>query len=198
MASLVFILTFLFVLYSIVASTYFLLKKNELAFKKTSMRLLIAVIIYGTILLIFSLLSKSTALPLNKDKCFDDWCTAIVKIEKVRSGDDVDYLVTLKISNHGRGRAQKPDSPHIYVIDEQSKVYLESNLAKAHYEKKLGVQPDFAGIVQPQSSFETIMFFRLPADKIASLVITEGGFPTPLIIGDEGSLFHKKSSTLLE
>ena len=153
---------------------------------------------YGLLLLTFSLTSQTNVLPLGQDKCFDDWCASVIKINKLDSANANIYAVTLKVSNHARGRAQKPDHPEIYVIDNLGNIYLESVGDKSDYQKQYGVQRSIESRIDAQTSYETTMIFSIPKDRKGSVVITEGGFPTPLIIGDEGSFLHKKSITPLD
>jgi len=149
-------------------------------------------------LLLFSLVSNSTTLPFNQDKCFDDWCTSVISVAKKTWGMTTTYFITLEVSSHTKRRAQKPDSPVIYVVDENGTKYLESATAKSEYEKLHGQQRLITSQIDAQSKYLTTMVFVLPNDSKGNLVITEGGFPSPLIIGDEGSYLHKKSVTPLD
>jgi hypothetical protein len=153
---------------------------------------------YFILLLAFSLTSKTTTLPLNQDKCFDEWCASVIGINKKSFDTTTTYFVTIQISNHGRGRAQKPDSPAVYVVDDQEIKYVESEKAKSEYEKQHGQQRLITSRIDAQSNYQTTMVFVLPKGRKGNVVITEGGFPTPLIIGDEGSILHKKSVTPLD
>jgi len=105
--------------------------------------------------------------------------------------------VTLKISNTGRGRAQRPDSPHVFVVDIAQKRYDVSTDGQSTYESQIGQQPALNQLIQAGTAFTTTLVFRLPADSKANVVITEGGWPTYFIIGGEGSLWHKESLTPL-
>jgi hypothetical protein len=156
------------------------------------------IFVYFVILLTFSLTSKEKALPMKQDKCFDDWCASVIDVSKTTTDNATTYIVTLQISSHARGRAQEPDNPFIYVVDEQGTIYPESETVKSTYEKQYGKQRPISSRIDAQSSYQTNMVFLLPTRRKGSLVITEGGFPTPLIIGDEGSLLHRKSITPLD
>ena len=154
--------------------------------------------IYMAALVMTSLTSTSGVLPLNQNKCFDEWCAAVVKINPLPAANGAqDFAVTLKISNTGRGRAQRPDSPHVFVVDTTQKRYDVSLDGQSAYESQNGPQPAINQLIQAGMTFTTTLVFRLPTDIKANLVITEGGWPTYFIIGDEGSLWHKESLTAL-
>lgn len=196
-ATLIFILTFLFFVFSIVTTIYFLFQGQRNQAKRGIVILFGGLLCYGVVLFGFSLTSKNKYLPLNQDKCFDDWCASVVRITKESSDTDNTYWVTLKISNQARGRDQKPDHPAVYVVDDRNNKYLQSETKKLEYEKQHGQQRSITSKIEAQSSYETTIAFVLPKERKGYVVITEGGFPTPLIIGDEGSFLHKKSMTPL-
>jgi hypothetical protein len=197
-STLIFIITFLFFLLGGGVVGFCLLTKRIKTAKKILLILLSIALSYFAILLAFSLTSISTILPMGEDKCFDEWCAAVIRSTKQVSQSTTVYYVTMRISNHGRGRAQKPDHPEIYVVDEMGHRYDESLKEKEVFEKQFGAQRPIDSRIEAQSQFESVMVFSVPLGHTARVVITEGGFPTPLIIGDEGSFLHKKSGTLLD
>src|SRR6185369_16291138 len=97
-----------------------------------------------------------------------------------------DYAVTLKISNTGRGRAQRPDNPYVYAVDAGQHKYDESPAAQAAYESAHGPQPAVNQSIEAGTTFTTTRVYRLPAGARAYVVLTEGGWPTYFTIGDEG------------
>ena len=198
MGTLLFIFIALFSIYSAIAVIIFTFLHRPKDVKATILRFIGVLGVFFTMLLLVSLLSKGKTLPINKDKCFDEWCAAVTSFEKMpnKQGSTL-YFVKLKISNKGRGRPQKPDNPNIYVVDEKGAHYNESFSDQKAYEAKFGQQQSYSKLIDPQSSFETVMSFRIPTNRKANLVITEGGWPTYFIMGDEGSLLHKKSITPL-
>lgn len=137
-------------------------------------------------------------MPLKQAKCFDDWCVSVMNITKQNSDRTNIYAITLQVANHARVRAQRPDHPAVYIIDEEGKIYKESYPEQVVYEKQFGIQRALESRIEAQTSYQTTMVFVLPKEQKGYIVITEGGFPTPLIIGDEGSFLHKKSITPLD
>ena len=198
MGTLLFLLAVLFIFVCVVLLLYRLARRQYAPARGTGLVLGGGVGIYMAALLITSLTSTSGVLPLNQNKCFDEWCAAAVAIAQLpAAGGNQDFAVTLKISNTGRGRAQRPDSPHVFVIDAAQKRYDVSPAGQSAYESQNGAQPALNQLIQAGTSFITTLVFRLPADTKANLVITEGGWPTFFIVGDEGSLWHQESLTPL-
>lgn len=183
MGTLIFLAGSIFFVFTIVSIVINVVKKNYAKSKRILIRALIFITIYLPLLVIFSLFSKENILSLNQDKCFDEWCVSVQNVEK-RTVDSSDlYKITLKVSNKGRGRTQRPDHPHLYLQDSQGK----------NYETLSNEGRPLNDQIEAQTSFETYLNFELPKNAKGKLVITEGGGPTLVIIGDEQSLFHKKT-----
>jgi len=183
MGTLIFLVGSIFLIYTIVSIVFNLVKKNYSKSLTVLVRSLILIIIYLVLLVGVSLFSKENILSLNQDKCFDEWCVSVQNVEKKSSGSSDSYKVTLKVSNKGRGRTQRPDHPHFYLQDSQGK----------NYEALLNEGRPLNDQIDAQTSFETYLIFELPKGIKGKLVLTEGGGPTLVIIGDEQSLFHKKT-----
>jgi len=195
-STLLFILTGLVIFIALVLLLYQLARRQFAKARTTALVLGGVVVVYFAALSIASLTSTSGELPLNQNKCFDEWCAAVTNIAPAAAaGGQQDYVVTLRIANTGRGRAQRPDSPRVFVIDASQNVYDVSPAAQAAFEAQNGPQAPINQLIQAGTTFTTNVAFRVPANSRASVVITEGGWPTYFIIGDEGSLWHKKSLT---
>jgi hypothetical protein len=198
MGTILFLLVVLVVVLSTVVLLYQRVRRQFSKARWTLLFLGVVIGVYGGALLVTSLTSTSRILPLNQNKCFDEWCAAVVNVSKTDvAGRSRDYMVTLKVSNTGKGRAQRPDNPHVFVVDANQNTFEASPAAQAVYESQNGQQPAVNQLIQAGTSFTTTMVFRLPADAKGYVVITEGGWPTYFTIGDEGSWLHKESLTPL-
>jgi hypothetical protein len=196
MGTLLFLLTVLLLVAGVVLIVYRLARRQFAPARTTALVVAGVIGLYFAALVITSLTSQSAALPLNQNKCFDEWCAAITNIVPARAADgNQDYVVTVRISNTGRGRAQRPDTPRVYLVDAGQTAYDVSPAAQSAFQSRNGPQPALNQLIQAGTSFTTSMVFRLPAQAKANVVITEGGWPTYLIIGDEGSLWHRQSLT---
>jgi len=199
MGTIIFIVAALVTLYAAGSMLYQLLRRQRSTVRRTGLLFGLLAGGYMAALVLVSVTSTSSTLPLNQKKCFDEWCAAVVSVDKIAAANSSqDYRVTLQISNTGRGRAQRPDHPHVYVVDANNHSYDESQAAQADYESRAGSQAPIGQLIQAGSTFTTTRVFRLPEGAKAYLVITEGGWPTYLTIGDEGSWLHKESLTPLE
>ena len=198
MGNILFLLAALFIVISTVLCVYRLARRQFAKAKTTALVLVAGIVVYMGALVISSLTSTSAVLALSQNKCFDEWCAAVTDIAALPADNGTqDFVVALKISNTGRGRAQRPDTPHVFVVDAGQKVYDVSAAAQSAYESQNGPPPAVGQLIQAGTAFTTSLVFRLLAGTKANLVITEGGWPTYFIIGDEGSLWHKQSLTPL-
>ncbi len=130
--------------------------------------------LYTVALLVVSATASPRTLATGEWKCFDDWCVSLTSA--VRSGDTVQ--VVLAVRNQGR-RRQAPDTPRVWLV------------RRGRPERV--VVPELSAPVAGGSTRE------LPPIQVTStaaqrslLLVTEGGFPSRLVIGDENSLLHPR------
>jgi hypothetical protein len=121
------------------------------------------------------LASSEEHLAVGKAKCFDEWCVAVTHVRAAADG----YTVSLEITNRGH-HPQRPDRPHASVIiDGQA-----SPIAVAGLDDQ----------VRPEIATRLTLPIEVPrAAGTAALLVTEGGGPSALVIGDENSPFHARS-----
>src|SRR5438477_1104868 len=105
---------------------YLLIRRKYRRAGRTTLFLLLFVGTYTAALLVASLTSRPTYVPLGTEFRFDDWCFAVTGSERVSSigeGQDsvrphgVFQLVTVRVSNRGRGRAQREKNVGAYLLD---------------------------------------------------------------------------------
>jgi hypothetical protein len=154
-------------------------------------RLGLLVGVYLSIVVLVSLVSPRRVLNLGEDLCSDDWCIAVTNVRRQPAEDTQSYAVTLRVSSRARRRAQREQGVQVYLMDDRGRCY--------------DAVPDPAAVpfdilLQPQEAVHITRAFRLPADaQDPVLVVTrEGWFPSLFIIGDSGSLFHKRTVVRLE
>jgi hypothetical protein len=141
--------------------------------------------IYLAALLLVSLTSHERRLALGEDQCFDDWCTSVTKIEQRRP----QTVVLLRVTNQARRVRMRPDNPHIEVRDARGESFAPAMDDGVPLDKTLG----------PGESFTKQIVFELPpATERPVFVVTEGGWPSRLVIDDENSFFHLKTVTPLK
>lgn len=192
MSAILFFVTIIFIVYSLIKITHHLSKKNFKEVKKKLVRLFIWVGVYAILLIGISLQSKEHVLALNEDTCFDDWCVAVVDVSKKTYQNNLDdYYIKLRISSKAKRVSQRPDHPNIFLADSLGN-HNENFAAKSQFEKENGMQKPINDLIQPQSSYDTFLVFRTARGATNKrLVINEGSFPVQMMIGDRESFLYK-------
>jgi hypothetical protein len=147
--------------------------------------------VYLGIVILVSLVSPSRVLNLGEEQCSDDWCIAVTKARHQPVADAQLYEVSFRISSRARGRAQRERGVRVYLMDSRGRCY-DPVLDQADV--------PFDRLLQPQEAVDIRRVFNLPvaAHDPVLVVSREGWFPGLFIIGDSGSLFHKRPVVRLE
>jgi hypothetical protein len=147
--------------------------------------------VYLGIVILVSLVSPRRVLNLGEEQCSDDWCIAVTRARHHPAGDARLYEVTFRISSRARGRAQRERGVRVYLMDSRGRCY-DPILDQA--------DAPFDRLLQPQEAVNIGRVFNLPvaAPDPVLVVSREGWFPGLFIIGDSGSLFHKRAVVRLE
>lgn len=146
---------------------------------------------YLGIVIAVSLLSPPRVLNTDDEQCSDDWCIAVTDAHRQPAADAQSYDVTLRVSSRARRRAQRERGVHVYLMDNRGRCY--------------DPMPDpavipFDILLQPQEAVHVTRVFNLPVDAHDPVLVVshDGWFPGLFIIGDSGSLFHKRPVVRLE
>jgi Domain of unknown function (DUF4352) len=156
--------------------------------------------VYSVLLVGASLLTPQQVLEAHHERCFDEMCFSVLQattLSSVRDGEQAQaaqglyYDVTVQLRNASQRTAQKPDHPAFFLDDGRGRHYLPSQAAQ----QALGQQPVWDARLQPGERQPRTLVFDAPANSLQQsplprLGITEGSWPTPLIIGDENSPWH--------
>ncbi len=164
---------------------------------------------YFGVLMAVSLASTPRLVAQGQDRCFDDWCVAVDSASTVGrlgqgehaiSADGVFYVVTLRLSNHGRGRPQRAGSVAISLHDDQGRTYDGSPRGQGAFEAEHGPTAPLTTRVSVGQPVVTVQVFDVPSSaNISGLTIQHpvGFGPGRFIIADESSVFHKPTLSLL-
>jgi len=138
----------------------------------TGLVLAVVIAVYGAGLVGVSIFTPARELAIGEWKCSDDWCASVTSA--IRSGDAIE--IELSVKNRGR-REQAPDTPRAWLLYGAGR-------------NELDVPGLAAGI--PGGSTRELPLIRvvLPAAGRPRLLVTEGGLPSILVIGDDNSPFH--------
>ncbi len=136
----------------------------------------IVVAAYATSLVVVSAATPARPLAVGEWKCFDDWCVTLSSSQ--RSGDQV--TIMLSVRNRGQ-REQAPDTARAWLLhgDARDAVPVPGLDARIAGSNTTALAP-----VQ----------IAAPVSAHPSLLVTEGGLPSVLVIGDENSPLHPPRS----
>jgi hypothetical protein len=156
---------------------------------------------YSVLLVGAALLTPQRVLEPLQERCFDEMCFSVLEAttqptvgagEQTQTAQGLYYVVTVRLHNASQRTAQKPDHPAFFLDDGRGRHYLPSLAAR----QAIGQQPVWDAPLQPGETQLRTMVFDAPANLVQQsplprLGITEGSWPTPLIIGDENSPWHQ-------
>ena len=129
------------------------------------------VLLYTAALVTAGVASRPGVLSAGDWKCFDDWCITVRSTTATATG----RRVTLEARNAGRGRAQRPDSPHV-VLEPAGRP---------------PVPVPVTGLDQQLNPGQTAaLTCEVTWTGPGRLIVTEGGWPSRLVVGDENSPWH--------
>jgi hypothetical protein len=155
-------------------------------------RLGMSAVAYIAIVAVVGVLSPRRVLRVGDPWCFDDWCLSVERVERTPAPPRTVYTVSLRISSEARRVSQRAKGAWIYIIDQRGNRYAP---APDPSETPLDV------LLQPGESVLTSRTFSVPSDAGAVGLITGHGVPCcypSLIIADDSSLFHKRTSIRLD
>jgi hypothetical protein len=137
---------------------------------------------------VVALFSPQRVLNVGEPWCFGDWRLSVENVGRTPEPPLVYYNVSLRIFSQARRVSQRAKGAWIYVIDQRG--------------NRCAPEPDPSAapldvLLHPGESITTARLFKLPADAAGlGLVTGHGGpdcFPGCFIIGDNASLFHKRT-----
>jgi hypothetical protein len=143
--------------------------------------------VYMAVLVTVSLIAPQRVIPARDDRCFDDWCMSVDHVE-VSGG--VHYAVTLRISSRALRVSQRELDARVQLLDGQGRTYDP---------RPADDQPPLSTLLPPGGSFETTRVFDLPAcARDVVLIRVSGPGPGWFVIGDSGSLLHRRTVMQLQ
>ncbi len=185
MSTLIFLLTVLALFSTLIALPIVLFQRRLDLARIIGGGMLAWLIIYTALLFGFAWFSPQTILNQGQEECFDDMCFSVTQARFAAATQGSELIVTLQLRNAALRTAEKPDHPAAYLVDQQGKTYQPSST---------GQQPVWdQQLLSGETQQRTLIFPISAMSSSPFLVVTEGSFPTPLIIGDNNSPFHRKT-----
>ena len=169
--------------------------------------------LYLVVLTGASLTSQEKVLDLKERKAFCGFyldCHLGVSVEEVQrvshvgedaeqvQADGVFYLITVRVNNDGMQARLPLRNPKATLIDAYGVTYTRSLEAEQALAEAEGVPMAFARSVSAGHSYTKTIIFDVPsAVRAPKLLVTQGmvldRFIERFLIGDEDSLFHRKT-----
>ncbi|HZS45901.1 MAG TPA: DUF4352 domain-containing protein [Blastocatellia bacterium] len=189
-------------------SVYAMLAGNWKLARRILVSSVAGLLVYFGLLFGVSFASFQKTVKLNEEFCIWELCFSAPSMETTKTigiganqsiAQGRYYIVNVKIRSDAKRVIQtlQPESVRVVAIDDHGRCYTfsvagQKSLDAANSNPPLSL-PWFHNL-NPGESSERQIVFDLPADtKNPSLEITEGQWPTYLVIGDENSFFHKKT-----
>lgn len=154
-------------------------------------RLGVCAAVYVTVVAVVALFAPQRVIAVGDSWCFDDWCLSVQKVTRTAAADRASYRVSLVISSRARRVSQRAKGAWIYLIDGRGNRYApEPDSAEIPLDTRLA----------PGEAVKTSRVFNLPADARQIGLVTGHGpcCIATFIIGDPGSLFHKRTYIRLD
>ena len=190
----------------IMRALYLLVRKKWRAAARTMVFLVAFVGAYVAVLIGVSLTSSPSYVPLGTEFRFDDWCFAVVDSQRVSELGDgrgvlrprgVFQLVTIDVSNRGRGRPQRERNVGAYLLDGTGRRYdvSESGQGALDSSGRGGLALD--SVVNAGASVRRTLVFEVPKDAADLGVVVYHGTGPRIIIGESQSYLHAPLVTRL-
>jgi hypothetical protein len=197
---LLFIACFLIAVVSLLRAAYHAARRRWTSAARVLRRLGYLAVVYVAVLVAVSLSSRRKVLQMGQRQCFDDWCVSVEHAERrSRVGEPpaaveargVFSVVTVRVSNAARRRAQRAADAGVFLLDEKGHRYDPSPPGQRALDATGVAGEDLTTRMPPGGSFVRRVVFDVPREAAElALVVNHGRFPGLLIIGDPQSFLH--------
>jgi hypothetical protein len=169
------------------------LQGNPARARTIGLRLGAAIVVYMIVVATVGLVSPQRSIALGVDQCADDWCIAADSSHRDANGPQATYTVNFRLSSRARRVSQRERFVVAYLRDADG--------------RRFEAQPDpssvpFDTLLQAGEAVRATRRFVVPtrAKKVGLVIAREPGvnFPGCCIIGDDGSLLHKRTIVQLD
>ncbi len=175
--------------------------------------LAIAVVVvgYGALTLAFSAFSHERILAIGEEKYFCELdCHLAYSVQQIRkmksignaTADGEFYAVTIRARFDEATTAPwrprdvplTPNPRTITLVDDRGQSIAPSAAGQQAWETIHGKSATLLDPLRPGESYEAVRVFDVPSGvSSARLLVSSEGFPVPVLIGHESSLWHKKT-----
>jgi hypothetical protein len=193
-------------------AVYAMLSKKWHLLRRIATFSLVALVLYFGALFGVSMASFQKEVRLREEYCIYDFCFSATDVQTSKTigsagqqstAKGMYYIVRVKIRSDAKRVIQKlrPGSVSLVVVDDKGNKYTysdEGQKALDAVEKNQMLELPWFASLGPGESSEREIVFDLPVDSHnPQLELTEGQWPSYLVIGDQNSFFHKKTRIML-
>lgn len=184
-ADLMFLAAALVLLASLGRLAWHLVRRQWHAARTLAGRIAAAVGVYLSVVGLVSVTTPQQWIALGQEQRFDDWCITVTSAGRDAEG----YHVHARIANRGRGRTQRASDANLVVVTAGGQTF------QPHDSGREALRVDLTA----GESRDVDLRYSLPADAVvAGADVIHGAWPQWFIIGDRGSLFHRRPLVRLE
>lgn len=179
----------------LVAAVVLLIRRRFTAGNRLLLTLAISWAAYLSIVFLVAAMARPQIVPLNHDLCFDEMCFAVANVATTRrigsaTASGIFYVVTVRVSNHARGRAQSELGLCALLWSGDRRIEPSSIAQREGVESHPDSLPLTARI-QPGQSILSEQVFDVPTQATGlGLFFSHGFTPGYFVIG-ECPLFHR-------
>ncbi len=203
---LIFILGILCTTATVLFAAFQFLRGRRQNARRTLVVVAIAITAYLAIVVVVSLATPRRVLPQSEFRCSDEWCLSVDRVTRtdtigsymVATPGDVLYLVDVRVSSQSRGRPQREVGVALYLLDSTGRRYDPDPDAERALAATGRAGDPLDHLVNPGESFIHRVAFRVPTNAAGLGLAKSGSGPGAFIIGDDASLFHKRTVTRLD
>lgn len=177
---LLFIVVFLGTLVALLRAGAAALRRRWPEARRILARTTVFIAAYLAVVIATSICTPRRWISLGEEQRFDDWALTVLRVQHRATR----FHVEVRVASHARGRPQRAADAAIVLVARDGRTFWPLDAPNAR---------SLQSIVQPGESFVTGRDFRIPPDAgIIGVGVLHGGWPALFIIGDRGSLFHKR------
>jgi hypothetical protein len=181
--------------FALIAVVILLFRRRSAAARRLLVVLALTWGAYFSIVFLVAATARHEILPMNRELYFDEMCFAVAHVETAKqigtaTANGIFYVVTVRVNNHARGRAQSEFGLRALLWSD-GKRYETSSAAQRAWTESHPESLPLTARIQPGQSILSDQVFDVPAPVTGlGLFFSHGFTPGYFVIG-ECPLFHK-------
>lgn len=204
LSDLVFILSFLTLVFGLGRIVYLLVRGRRGPAGRTAKRISIIVGLYAMVLLVTSLTSPGRNIAMGEAWCFDDWCLTVDSVaapatigSRRPAGRWV--VVSMTVSSRMRRESQAEPDAYVFLVDVQGSRRSVSDDGERALDLIAPARHRIGDRLEPGGSFHVSAAFD-EAERMGPFALSKARrsrFPGIIIIGNSESILHEPATVAL-